>query len=194
MQSRESKMIGKLLCGDDIPRKEDERPDFLRFVPSDSKDGSGTVVGIEHFQVDHLSEVKRKDEAHRVKSLGRLYQKDTHNLYERFHEQITERDEITDKLPEAMCSLFEKHLPSIDKATFPLYLRSFQQGMEKHLNQVEVYEKAIQSEAKARKCDHKLVFLIEVHTDFHNLFLHYNGKTQCENQRKRKTVHIENIG
>ena len=162
--------------GEDIPRKLDERPDFLRYVPPENKHSRGTVVGIEHFLVDHVSEPRRKSKEFRLQSCTRPFQKDARSLYENYHDIVNDQGIIPDDLPNNIGSLIARHLAFTEQATFPLFMQSFQQGLEKHSREAVDYMHVIRKEAQKRNSDCKLFFLIEILTEFPTLFLHADGR------------------
>ena len=49
-----TKKIGLLLSGNEVDREFKECPDFVKYTPND------TIIGIEHFQVDHFS-IEKQD-------------------------------------------------------------------------------------------------------------------------------------
>ena len=59
-----SKKIGHLLSGNDVVRDDDERPDFLRLTSINGQQHE-TLIGIEHFRVDHYSEKKSRQKFRR---------------------------------------------------------------------------------------------------------------------------------
>lgn len=182
-QRGESKKIGRLLNGEDIPRKDEERPDFLRYVSPESKHNRGVVVGIEHFLVDHVSEPRRKSKEQRLQSCTRPFQKGIRAMYDDFHEIVNDQNVIPDEVPERICQLLQSHLSVAEQSTFPLFMQSFQQGLSDHSGKAGDYRQTIRDEAQKRKCDSKLIFLIEVRTDFSNLFLHADGNTNLVNDK-----------
>ena len=82
-QKGDSKRIGKLMSGIDVERKSDERPDFIRYVAPASKKYKGTVVGIELFKVDHISNLTKNN---KYQSLGTIHQKRTLSFYNKWRE------------------------------------------------------------------------------------------------------------
>ena len=68
----ETKRILQLLVGDDIGRFNEERPDFIKRRIAKSKHESDTIIGIEHFRVDHLSVLKQNGD---IESSGIVFEK-----------------------------------------------------------------------------------------------------------------------
>lgn len=50
-----SKRILKCLACEDLPRREAERPDFVKIVRTEGKGRKDILLGIEHFRVDQYS-------------------------------------------------------------------------------------------------------------------------------------------
>ena len=74
----ETKRILKYLNGNDVVRKEEERPDIVKLCKNDSRGQCDTIVGIEHFRVDQLS-IKKKDG--RIASTGIVTEKNVWNMF-----------------------------------------------------------------------------------------------------------------
>lgn len=92
-QRGDSKRIGKLMTGCDIERQFEERPDFIRYFSPTNDNRRGTVVGIEHFRVDHISNLTKNN---KYQSLGIIHQKRTHAYYNKWHETIQNSEDIPD--------------------------------------------------------------------------------------------------
>lgn len=147
-------------------------------MPPENKHSRGIVVGIEHFLVDHVSEPRRKSKEFRLQSCTRPYQNGIQAMFEDYHEIVNDQNIIPDEVPERICKLLQQHIAASEQSTFPLFMQSFQQGFTEHSGKARAYERTIKSEAHKRNCDSKMIFLIEVRTNFSNLFLHADGKTQ----------------
>ncbi len=104
-------------------------------------------------------------------------------MYDDYHEIVNDKNEIPDEVPERICKLLQQHPAAAEQSTFPLFMQSFQQGLIEHSSKAEDYKQTIRDEAQKRNCDTKLIFLIEVHTDFPNLFLHTDGKPKLVNDK-----------
>lgn len=152
-------------------------------MPPDDKHGRGTVVGIEHFLVDHVSEPIRKSKGMKLGSKSRPFQKGARALYENYHDIVNSLNIIPDELPASIGSLIAQHLMFTEQATFPLFMQSFQQGLLDHTKKAREYKQVICREAKKRNSDHKLIFLVEILTEFPPLFLHSDGTTKLVNDK-----------
>ncbi len=172
-----SKRIGKLLSGNDVERQSEERPDFIRYVSS-ANNGRGMIVGIEHFRVDHISNMTKNN---KYQSLGIIHQKRTHAYYDKWHEEILNSESIPDISLSEMCGMLSKHFDNAAYATIHTFISSFKQAIDTHMESIDEYARAIKYESNKRKADHRLVILIEVHSAFRNLFFHNNNKIHYEN-------------
>ena len=108
----------------------------------------------------------------RIQSPGMIYQKNVKAVYEKFHDVIAETDTVPEEAMTEICKILSKHFYNTERSTFQSFCLSFHHGIDTHLKSVAEYQKAIRAEAQRRNCEHKLAFLIEVHTDYSNLFLH----------------------
>lgn len=177
-QRGDSKRIGKLMTGCDIERQFEERPDFIRYFSPTNDNRRGTVVGIEHFRVDHISNLTKNN---KYQSLGIIHQKRTHAYYNKWHETIQNSEDIPDSSLTEMCDILSSHFNNAAYATIQTFVSSFKQAIDTHMESIDEYERAIKREAKKRNAIYKLIILIDVHSAFRNLFFHYNENTHYEN-------------
>ena len=165
------------MSGIDVERKSDERPDFIRYVAPASKKYKGTVVGIELFKVDHISNLTKNN---KYQSLGTIHQKRTLSFYNKWRETILNSDNIPEKSITEMCELLSNHFNNAAYATIHTFYASFKQAIDIHMASVDEYKRAIKLEADKRNADNKLIILIEVHSAFRNLFFHHNSNIHFE--------------
>jgi hypothetical protein len=159
-----TKRIIGMLNGEDVHRTDDERPDFVKFALN-TNGGATTVIGIEHFRVDHYSLQKTDG---KVASKGAPHEKDMRNVYERWHQQIADTNEVPTDAISDIADLIAKRLCMKKGATYGDFLESFSYSLSKHLNNVDAYRQNI------RKLTHEkieIALLIEVHTEFSELYL-----------------------
>ena len=69
-----------------------------------------------------------------------------------------------------------KHFHNTEQCTFHSFYQSFQQVLTDHSKKAVNYKQVVRNAAQKRNCDQKLVFLIEVHTAFSDLYLHDGDK------------------
>lgn len=172
-QKGESKKIGILLSGSDVPRETKERPDFVRLHESHKKEKRGTVIGIEHFRVDHFSTLKKSSKVH---SLGAIHQKDISSFYEKWHQTIQTTDHVSEEVIQDLCDIWMKHYSQTEKTNFQSLMLSFRHALAEHTKNIPVYDANIRKIASKFNCEHKLAFLIEIHSDFPNLFFHNHNE------------------
>lgn len=177
-QKGESKKIGILLSGSDVPRETKERPDFVRLSESHKKGIRGTVIGIEHFRVDLFSKPKK---GNKVQSLGIMHQKDIASFYEKWHQTIQTTDHVSKEVIQDLCNIWMKHYRQTEKANFQSLMLSFRHVLAEHTKSIPVYDANIRKIASKYNCEHKLAFLIEIHSDFPNLFFHDHNKVRLYN-------------
>lgn len=172
-----SKKIGLLLSGEDIQRDNDERPDFMRISAPVGNHGS-VVIGIEHFRVDHFSGEFKNN---KVCSYGIKYEKNIKKTLNIWKSKISENKEIPSDALQSISDLVVQSLSQQKQATYNSFIGAFSHSLNKHINSIDVYHS--QLNRYAENCEKKLAFLIEIHSDFHQLFFHdqkgthYNEKT-----------------
>lgn len=179
-QKGDSNRIGKLMSGTDVERKSDERPDFIRYLSPTNKNEKGTVVGIEHFMVDHLSKEKQSKKKTKYQSMGRIHQNNTHSYYEKWHEKVLNSERIPKEAITGLCNTLSSHFNNSAYATIKTFYYSFKCALDTHMASVDEYKRAIKAEADKRNADNKLIILIEVHSAFQSLFFHHNRNIHYE--------------
>lgn len=162
----ESRRLADRISGEIIPY---ESPDFvIRSTRNDT-----AIIGVEHFRVDHFSERNKKRghydslssaEQQRMVALQKSWKPDNLN------------DEIPPWLIEETGLILARCLEAGHKATFHSYIHSFQDAFEKHLGKAEGYLESI-SESYPYSKKRELAFLIELHSDFSNLFINRGSIT-----------------
>lgn len=160
-----TKQIVKMLDGEDIYREDNERPDFVRLLPAKSKKQKDLIIGIEHFRVDQLS-IKKKDG--NIASTGIVFPKEIGVVYDRWQKSVKEEDTIPEKAIEDTMNAISNQVLRVKQSNYHTFLESFKHSLNKHLKNVEAYKKNL---SKITEEKTNLVFLIEVHTEFTNLYL-----------------------
>lgn len=161
-----SKKIGHLLSGIEVMRDDDERPDFLRHS-SIGGHQQDTLIGIEHFRVDHYSEKKSRQ---RVSSKAILYEKNVRETYETWKSEIKEDADIPNGALEDIGEILAQAMEQRIQATYHAFIESFKYSLNKHIQSIDYYHTVLDKHAGTR--EKKLAFLIEIHSDFSMLFFH----------------------
>ena len=161
-----SKKIGHLLSGKDVMRDDDERPDFLR-LSSNSGQQQETLIGIEHFRVDHYSEKKSRQ---RVSSKAILYEKNVRNTFDTWKSEIKEDADIPSGALENIGEILAQAMEQRIQATYHSFIESFKYSLNKHIQSIDYYHTVL--DKYAGTSEKKLAFLIEIHSDFSTLFFH----------------------
>lgn len=162
-----SKKIAKLLSAKDIEREFDERPDFLKCYAPENRNEKRTIIGIEHFRIDHYSKELSNN---RVGSFGIGYEKSLKSATDTWETKIKEFHEIPDGALVDMGNLIKQLLELRMQATYNTFIEAFKYTLNKHIQSIDTYYSAINKYSE--KCDKKLAFLIEVHSGFDDLFFH----------------------
>lgn len=163
----ESKRIINKISGDEFARPNTESPDFVKFFPPISKHERGTLIGIEHFRVDQLSLKKRDGN---VASLGILTEKKVNEIYQQWHEEVTTSEITPDGVVSDIANLIAQQIQKENKSSYNIFIKAFEYSLNKHIENVDIY-KANLKKISAGKYKTELALLIEIHTEFNNLFL-----------------------
>lgn len=151
-----------------ILRSDEERPDLV------IRRGNGSIIGIEHFRIDH--HIKRGRSAS-SKSAELMANMNAQN--ERLKPILNKSDEALDEAAEVVASFISKevyqcHSACCDDLSRSLSVRLFDKRSG-HAIKLSDYRKNL-NERYGHDCDIELGYLIEVHSDFHSLFLHTGSK------------------
>lgn len=161
-----SKKIGHLLSGNDVVRDDDERPDFLRLTSINGQQHE-TLIGIEHFRVDHYSEKKSRQ---RVSSKAILYEKNVRSTFETWKPEMHEDADVPSGALVDIGVLLAQAMEQRIQATYHSFIESFKYSLNKHIQSIDYYHTVLDKYAGAN--EKKLAFLIEIHSDFSMLFFH----------------------
>lgn len=166
-QHGDSKQIAKLLSGEDVTRTTDERPDFVRYCPPQNKNEKGVVIGIEHFSVDHYS---KELKGNRVGSFGKEYEKNIKKTVDTWQEAVDNSVEIPNGALTEVGNLLAKRMELHIQSSYNSFIETFRYSLNKHIQSVDKYYSLINDCFK--ECDHRLAFLIEIHSDFRSVFFY----------------------
>lgn len=169
-QKGEPRRIIKRLEGAELPRAKPERPDFVKVISPTRRRDKGALVGVEHFCVDHYSEPTRKDGGKTANSLGSKERYKMREIYEKGHEALMETGELPEEALEGVTSIASGLLAATKKSSYYSFLHSFQCALDKHLRKANEYKRELKALADGGQRI-ELAFLVEIHTDFSNMFL-----------------------
>lgn len=171
----ETKRIMKYLDGENVSRKEEERPDIVKLCRSISCGQKDTIVGIEHFRVDHLS-LKKKDK--KVASTGIVAEKKFHDIFNTWHDKVIETDNVPDGAVIEVIQGIAEQMERIEKASYHTYIEAFKYSLNQHIKNIDIYRENLLNIAKD-KYNIQLALFIEVHMEFNNLYLNdKNGESR----------------
>lgn len=159
-----------MLDGEDVYRREEERPDFVRKAPYGFSGGDNVVIGIEHFRVDHFSMQKKNG---KVASTGIVHEKNVNLAFDKCGIEPNEAD--FDKVNADIIKLADKRVELLQNATYNTFIGSFQYSLDEHLKNIDAYRKNI---GKLTHGKIEIALLIEVHSEFTDLFLNDNSGTR----------------
>lgn len=144
-----------------------ERPDFV--IELDKHDqGLPTVLAVEHFRVDHFSELNRKS-GHQD-SLSAKTGSFAKGLLKTWNLPLSESD-IPNTAIEDLDAIYGKALDAAFKASYAGYIRSFTKGFSCHVDKIDSYRTEV-SERFPSSREVKIALLIELHSDFSDYFVH----------------------
>lgn len=162
-----SKKIGLMLSGNDVERDNNEAPDFLRCYKPTNCNGKSVIIGIEHYRVDHYSEKLRNK---KVSSLGVQYENEVKKSIEKWKPELSEDTEIPDNVLSDFSDILLQAFEQRIQATYNTFISAFGYSLNKHLPSIDNYLSVVNR--YGGDCEKKLALLLEVHTDFSQLFYH----------------------
>lgn len=163
----ESKKIITKISGEEFCRPNTESPDFVRYFPPISKHKRGTLIGIEHFRVDQLSLKKRDGN---IASTGITTEKSVGEIYEQWHKEVLGSENVPDGAVRDIADLISQQIQKENQSSYNTFIKAFEYSLNKHLENVNVYRTNL-NKLSAGKYNTELALLIEIHTEFNNLFL-----------------------
>lgn len=172
----ESKEIIDRISGKEFKREDAERPDFVRYFPAISEHEKGTMIGIEHFRVDRLSSQKNNG---KVESTGIKTEKETHKIFEQWHEEVTASKVVPEGAVSAISNLIASQMQRQEKSSYNTFYKSFEYSLNKHLENVDIYRTNL-LKLSEEKYNIEFALLIEIHSEFMNLFLNNQRGTYRE--------------
>ena len=171
----ETKRIMKYLNGEDVRRKEEERPDIVKLCRTESRSQKDTIVGIEHFRVDHLS-LKKKDD--KIASMGVVVEKETHKVFNTWHNEVVETGKVPDEAITGILKIVAEQIKRMEKSTYYTYIDAFKYSLDQHLKNIDIYRENI-SKIAGEIYNIGLALFVEIHMEFNNLYLNdRNGNSK----------------
>lgn len=174
MHGKYKKFIEQLASAKIVDRKDNERPDFLL------KDNNDKFYGIEHFRVDHLSELHKDN---KINSNGVILEKESAKISEKWKTKSKIPDWDAHKIMEAaqdLSNLIGQQFKCCINTSYRTFLAAFLHTFNNHVKKIREYRENI----KEYK-DIKLGFLIEIHHNFNELVLN-----TCKVAKKNHTGHL----
>lgn len=166
-QRGQTKRIIKRISGKDFERDYEERPDFVKYCPPNNKGEKGTLIGIEHFRVDHF--VLKKQDG-KVASTGATILPNIYKTYTKWRDEVLESNTIPKGAIESIMDNVVQQLKLKSEATYKNFIASFQYSLCKHTDCIDTYCENLEKMSKG-KYKIEIGFLIEIHSDFSNLFI-----------------------
>lgn len=175
MHGKYKEFIVQLESSEIIDRKGDnEKPDFLL------KDNRDKFYGIEHFRVDHLSELHKDN---KINSNGVILEKESSKIFTEWNTKLKFTDWDDQKIMEAanaLSKLVGQQFKCSINTSYRTFLEAFMRIFNNHIKKIREYRENI----KGYK-DVKLGFLVEIHHNFNELVLN-----TCKDAKKNNTGHL----
>lgn len=151
-----------------ILRSDDERPDLV------IRRGNGSIIGIEHFRIDHHIKRGRSAISKSAELMANM-----NAQRERLKPALNRSDEALDEAADVVASFIAKevyqcHSACCDDLTRSLSVRLFDKRSGHAIRLLDYRKNLIERYGDDRNIE--LGYLIEVHSDFHSLFLHTGSK------------------
>lgn len=151
-----------------ILRSDDERPDLV------IRRGNGSIIGIEHFRIDHHIKRGRSAISKSAELMANM-----NAQRERLKPALNRSDEALDEAADIVASFIAKevyqcHSACCDDLTRSLSVRLFDKRSGHAIRLLDYRKNLIERYGDDRNIE--LGYLIEVHSDFHSLFLHTGSK------------------
>ena len=157
--------IISLLEGDDVPRQEKERPDFVKKTV---ENGHTSLLGIEHFRVDQLS---KRIHGNEVGSTGIVSENEAEKMQKEWRSIGELTPDFFQKSADDLSKMVAKHMERALGCSYGHYMNSFVYSMGKHLKKVADYKSNLEQLKQKATDETKFAFLIEIHSDFNQLIL-----------------------
>lgn len=169
-----SKEILKKIANLEFFRSDAECPDFVKICPSNCHKGRETLLGIEHFQVDHFSVAQKNG---KVGATVNKFLKEESERRSVFNKEMKQSGSITNGAIEVFSESVAQSLQNQLNADYDMYIKSFGYSIRKHSEQIDKYISNLNCISNGRY-DVELAFLIDIYSDFKRLFLTSNNKTK----------------
>ena len=153
------KIKGEAMC--------DEHPDFI-VSPSKLERGCQVIIAIEHFRVDHFSELNKK-RGHQ----DSIAAKERNHAFEvqKKWGPILVNDDIPQGALDDIGASVARCIEAKFQASFMGYLQSFVDNLQKHASKTGVYREEVRTRI-GHDGPIKMALLVELHSDFSECFLH----------------------
>lgn len=162
----ETKRIIKKISGEEFEREGLESPDFVRFYQAD-KGNKATMIGIEHMRIDQLSLQKRDG---KVASKAALNDKNISKIYGKWKDKDLKDQKNFIGSVSDISSCVAERMEIMEHSSYHTFIESFKYTLEKHIEKTDEYLKELRKLSKNRY-DTETAFLLEIHSEFKNLFL-----------------------
>lgn len=165
--TEETKKIMSLF--DSVDFSDEECPDFIG-VNQEGK----ILFGIEHFRIDHFITEKRN---HQVGATGVMYKKEIDKVYSTWKDEVLASEEVPNGAVKDIMNIMTNQLERKYSASYGNFIYSFKYVFDKHIKHLDHYWERLKSN-KTKNQTIRMLFLIEIYTDFHEIYLNYYNRTE----------------
>lgn len=165
--TEETKKIMELF--DSINFSDEECPDFIGM----NQEGK-IQFGIEHFRIDHFITEKKN---HQVGATGVMYKKEIDKVYSTWKDEVLTSDEVPDGAVKDIMNTVINQLERKYSASYSNFIHSFKYVMDKHIEHLDHYWERLGSNKTVAQTI-RMSFLVEIYTDFHELYLNHYNRTE----------------
>lgn len=179
--TRRKKEIVDILFSEDVSRKDNERPDFIKKCYVDGKD---RFVGVEHFSVDQFNHIAEKDKENnnpKIQGTSIFQNKNRKEIFEKYHNIAWTNDEYISAAKD-IAKIIANDFTNKNDFTYQIFIDAFRKHLNTHLKNVSEYNKNI-IESGSTNSDNRLCFLIDFLIDFDTYYFVKNNKFNACNHK-----------
>ncbi len=154
---------------DSVNFSDEECPDFIGMNQEEK-----ILFGIEHFRIDHFIIEKRN---HQVGATGVMYKKEIEKVYSTWKEKVLTSDESPDGAIKDIMNIMTNQLERKYSASYGNFIYSFKYVFGKHIEHLDRYWERLKLN-KIKSQTIRMLFLVEIYTDFHEIYLNYYNRTE----------------
>lgn len=166
LRGKAKEFLGKL---SNMKMVKSERPDFI--FESQTDGDKDLIIGVEHFVADHLS-IKLKNG--KISSQGAVRRREFENFSEAKIGNVDDKNLLD--TTKQLADIIAKQYADIRNSGYWDFITTLKTVLNNHLEKISDYRKNLKQQA-SKNTKIKIVFLVEVHAEFVQLFLNDKNGT-----------------